>query len=178
MLETGNTVNSDGRKYSIVKVLGKGANTAAYLAECDNGKFVYKCILKEYCPQDTDDFETGKNCFIEAAKMQNNIRPKMCLTNQTPPIVNIFETNNTVYSEVACYTGNTLDKLTDMTLLQYMEICRTIAQTVGYYHAAGYICLDLKPENIYIMQNTPDDTITQLVEFIDFDSIKISREVQ
>ena len=53
-----------------------------------------------------------------------------------------------------------------------MQICLTIAKTVGYYHTAGYLCLDLKPENIFIMQNSPDDTITQLVEFIDFDSLR------
>lgn len=53
-----------------------------------------------------------------------------------------------------------------------MQLCLTITKTVGYYHSEGYLCLDLKPENIFVMRNSPDDTVTQLVEFIDYDSIK------
>jgi serine/threonine protein kinase len=53
-----------------------------------------------------------------------------------------------------------------------MQLCLTITKTVGYYHSAGYLCLDLKPENIFVMQSSPDDTVTQLVEFIDFDSVR------
>ena len=171
MLEIENVISADGRKYTVIKALGRGANTAAYLAQCDNGKFVSKCILKEYSPLDRND-DAGKIRFINSAKMQNEIRQKSVLNNQTPPVCHIFEANGTAYIDVACYNGNTLDKMNDLTLPQYMEICRTIAKTVGYYHRSGYLCLDLKPENIFIMQNSPDDTITQLAEFIDFDSVR------
>ena len=84
----------------------------------------------------------------------------------------------TAYIDVACFGGMTLDKLTGISLLQYMQLCLTITKTVGQYHNAGYLCLDLKPENIFVMQNSPDDTITQLVEFIDFDSIKKINELK
>lgn len=172
MLENGSVLNADGRQYTIIEILGKGANTVAYLAECQHDGLVTKCILKEYSPQNSYDFENRKARFIASGKAQNEIRQISSLNNQTPPISHIFEANVTAYIDVACYNGTTLDKLNDLKLSQYMEICRTIAKTVGYYHKAGYICLDLKPENIFIMQNNPDDTITQLVEFIDFDSIR------
>lgn len=84
----------------------------------------------------------------------------------------VFEANGTAYIDVACYNGTMLDKLDTLTLPQYMELCLTIAKTVGYYHKSGYLCLDLKSENIFILQNAPDDTVIQLVEFIDFDSIR------
>ena len=171
MLENGCTLSADGRQYTIIEQLGRGANTVAYLAECSHGELVTKCILKEYSPHNTDDFEGGKARFLAAGKMQNAVRQKSVLNNQAPPVSHVFEANGTAFIDVSCYNGTTLDKL-DLTLPQYMAICETIAKTVGYYHKSGYLCLDLKPENIFILQNAPDDTVTQLVEFIDFDSIR------
>lgn len=171
MLENGSILKADGRQYQILEMLGRGANTIAYLAHCHSGELKYKCILKEYAPQNNDDFDTGKQRFIEGGKTQNKIRQLSALNNQTPPVFHIFETNGTAYIDVACYNGTTLDKLYSLSLPQYMALCETISKTVGYYHKSGYLCLDLKPENIFVLQNTPEDTITQLVEFIDFDSI-------
>ena len=172
MMKTGCTFNAEGRKYLILEHLGSGANTIAYLAECTHDEFVTRCILKEYSPHNYDDFNEGKNRFIASGKMQNEIRKKSVLINQTPPVSHIFEANGTAYIDVACYNGTTLDKLDSLTLPQYMALCEAISKTVGYYHKSGYFCLDLKPENIFILQNAPDDTITQLVEFIDFDGIR------
>ena len=177
MLNNGYTFNADGRQYTIMEQLGSGANTIAYLAECKHGELVTKCILKEYSPHNTDDFEVGKTRFVASGKMQNAIRNKSVLNNQTPPVSHVFEANGTAYIDVACYNGTTLDKLDSLTLPQYMALCETIAKTVGYYHKSGFLCLDLKPENIFILQNTPDDTITQLVEFIDFDSIRDTENI-
>ena len=172
MLDNGYTFRADGRQYTVLEKLGSGANTVAYLAECSHGELVTKCILKEYTPHNDDDLEVGKARFLASGKMQNTIRQKSVLNNQTPPVSHIFEANGTAFIDVACYNGTTLDKLDTLTLPQYMELCLTVAKTVGYYHKSGYLCLDLKPENIFILQNTPDDTVTQLVEFIDFDSIR------
>lgn len=172
MLSNGYTFNADGRQYMILEQLGSGANTVAYLAECTQGELTTKCILKEYNPRNSDDFEVGKSRFIASGKMQNTVRQKSVLINQTPPVSHVFEANGTAFIDVVCYNGTTLDKLDSLTLPQYMAICETIAKTVGYYHKSGLLCLDLKPENIFILQNAPDDTITQFVEFIDFDSIR------
>lgn len=172
MFENGYILSADGRQYIILSTLGRGANTVAYLAKCQHGGLSTKCILKEYSPHNADDFEVGKARFIASGKAQNMIRQKSVLNNQTPPVSHIFEANGTAYIDVACYNGTTLDKLDSLTLPQYMAICETIAKTAGYYHKSGHLCLDLKPENIFILQNAPDDTITQLVEFIDFDSIR------
>lgn len=172
MLNNGYTFIADGRQYTVIEQLGSGANTVVYLAQCSHGELVTKCILKEYAHHDNDDIEVGKARFIASGNMQNTIRQKSVLTNQTPPVSHVFEANGTAYIDVACYNGTTLDKLDSLTLPQYMALCKTIAKTVGYYHKSGFLCLDLKPENIFIVQNAPDDTITQLVEFIDFDSIR------
>ncbi|MBQ6024969.1 MAG: serine/threonine protein kinase [Lachnospiraceae bacterium] len=177
MLEPGYILEADGRTYRITELIGKGANTAAYLAERISHGLVSRCILKEYAPNNknkltAEEFASGKSRFIASGKLQNDKRRTGSLTNQTPPVSCIFEANGTAYIDVTCYGGNTLSRLQDLSLQQYMEICRTIAKTVGYYHKAGYLCLDVKPENIFVLQNAPDDTVTQLVEFIDFDSIR------
>lgn len=172
MLETGSVLSADTRKYTILELLGRGANCAAFLADCQHGELITRCILKEYAPQNPDDSERGKARFFAAGRMQNQIRQQSALNNPTPPVSHIFEANGTAYMDVACFGGAALGRLDSLTLPQYLQICRTTAKTVGYYHAAGYLCLDLKPENIFILQNAPDDTVTQLVEFIDFDSIR------
>ena len=172
MLEKGQKLNIDSREYTVLELLGQGANTRTYLALCRWGGLETRCILKEFSPQNADSFEQGKARFISAGNIQNEIRRHCALTNPTPPVSRIFEANGTAYIDVACFGGTTLDKLTGISLLQYMQLCLTITRTVGYYHSEGFLCLDLKPENIFVMQNTPDDTVTQLVEFIDYDSIK------
>ena len=45
MLEKGDTLSADGRQYTVIEQLGRGANTVAYLAECSHGELVTKCIL-------------------------------------------------------------------------------------------------------------------------------------
>jgi len=171
-MDIGYSFNADHRQYTITEMIGRGANTAAYLAECRNGDLITKCILKEYSPQNIDDFESGKLRFIESGKLQNSIRQLSSLNNMTPPVNRIFEANGTAYIDVSCYNGTTLDKLNDLTLSQYIAICSTISKTAGYFHNEGYLCLDIKPENIFILKNTDNDIITQLAEFIDFGSIR------
>lgn len=186
IMPVGSVITAGDREYTILQFIGRGATSAAYLASCRNGDLVSRCILKEYAPDNADTvrnedgslyskdieaFTAGKDRFKKAAKMQNSIRQMSMLVNQTPPVSHLFEANNTAYVEVSCYNGTTLDKAGNIGLLQYIEIARTIAKTVSYYHKSGLMCFDLKPENIFILQNAPDDTITQLVEFIDFDSI-------
>ena len=177
MLETGYRFQIDNREYKILELIGRGANTIAYLAERSCDGIVSKCILKEYAPQNQDNYADGKDRFITSGKMQNNIRQLSVLNNQTPPVSFIFEYSGIPFIDVSCYGGSTLSKLDNLSLKQYIEICLTIAKTVGYYHKSGYLCLDVKPENIFILQNSPDDTITQLIEFIDFDSIRKISEV-
>lgn len=189
ILPDGYVLQTGERTYQILQLLGRGSASVAYLAVCQQDGLTTRCILKEYNPHHLaisregngdlsyanpvrDEFLCGKERFLRSGKRQNKIRQLSALNNQTPPVSHSFEAKQTAYIDVACYNGNTLDKLMELTLQQSMAICRTIAKMAGYYHKSGYLCLDLKPENIFILQNAPDDTITQLVEFIDFDSLR------
>lgn len=179
-LQVGEVLKTDGREYTITQFLGRGGSYTAYLAECKYDGFITKCILKQSRsdePAFSDEvLLNAQPHYLLTAQTQHNIRRIAHLTNQTPPVNNTFEVNGKGFIEVAAYNGNTLDQLPDLTLPQYMEICLAIAKTAHFYHEAGYLCLDLKPENIFILQNAPDDTITQLVEFIDFTSVSPTGE--
>lgn len=179
-LQVGEVLSADGREYTITQFLGRGGSYTAYLAECKYDGFITKCILKQSRsdePAFSDEvLLNAQPHYLLTAQTQHNIRRIAHLTNQTPPVNNTFEVNGKGFIEVAAYNGNTLDQLPDLTLPQYMEICLAIAKTAHYYHEGGYLCLDLKPENIFILQNAPDDTITQLVEFIDFTSVSPTGE--
>jgi len=177
ILSEGDILKTADREYKILQLIGRGAISVAYLAECQSGELSSKCILKEYNPLQENDFENGKIRFIRSGRKQNEIRQLTALNNLTPPVSHIFEANGTAYIDIACYNGTTLDRLQNLTLQQITAICLTIAKTVKYYHESGYLCLDLKPENIFILQNHSDDTVTQLVEFIDFDSIRETDKV-
>lgn len=171
MKPDGYVLSIANREYKIINYIGRGATTIAYNAECTENGITTKCILKEYDPIDRENYDKGKLRFVDSGRRQNDIRNLTTLQNQVPPVRYVFETEDAAYADIACYGGATLDKITGLTLLQYIEICLTIAKTVNYYHKAGFLCLDLKPENVFILQNTENDTITQLVEFIDFDSV-------
>ncbi|MBR5618937.1 MAG: hypothetical protein IKW76_04325, partial [Clostridia bacterium] len=195
-LQAGDTVLSsdDAQKYTIVRFVGSGASSAAYLADYDpaQGNRI-RCIIKEYCPAqmnlcrlpdgtltvDADDrpmFEEGREQFLRACSRQNAIRNEDSLTNAAAPLLQTFSANGTVYAQVLRFEGDTMDRM-QLTLLQKTELCISIAKWMDTYHRNGMLCLDLKPENIFVMTDGDGSPITQSVVFIDFDSMRTKTEV-
>lgn len=178
-------------KYTIIDIIGRGASTIAYLASDESGT---EYILKEYCPhalrlersssgallcseKDRDKFERGKLEFREGANKQKQLRNIIRLRNETPPFHGIYEANNTLYLEVTPYAGRTLDRLDAEPLLTKVKICCAVAKLICQYHNNGYLCLDIKPDNIFVLTNSSEEILTELVEYIDFDSIRKKSEL-
>lgn len=182
-------------EYVITNVIGRGASTIAYAAEYHDGTGSHSNrIIKEYCPlnitvirdsdgalvckeSDLDRFKRGMENFVVGGKYQNELRNKVRLQNEIPFLSGCYSANNTVYLEVAPFYGKTLENIQDLTLLQRMQICLAVAKLIGQYHAAGYLCLDIKPANIFILKNSSDEIVTDLIEYIDFDSIRQKESV-
>ena len=181
--------------YTILKVLGTGASTIAYLASYDagNGRTSDR-IIKEFCPQNLpiernefgalliDANQQGKfdyalKLFVAGGDRQNELRNKTYLRNETPPLLEIFYTNNTAYLEVTPFEGRTYDHLRSFTLLERMKICLAVAKLVRQYHTEGFLCLDIKPDNIFVLTNSANEVVTDLIEFIDFDSVRMKTEI-
>lgn len=60
-----------------------------------------------------------------------------------------------------------MENIQDFSLIERLKICLSITKLVGLYHNEGYLCLDIKPSNIFILNET-----TEIVEFVDFDSVR------
>ena len=171
MFDVGDVIKNGSSDYFLKELIGRGANTAAWLAEKTEEGLKSRCVLKEYAPQDGQkDADCRERC-VKAAHVQNDIRRVPGLMNRTPPVYRIFEAEGTVCCEVVCYGGTTLDRLAGLDLPRCIRICEAIARTAEYYHKAGYWCLDIKPENIFVLMDSAEDVVTQLVEFIDFDAM-------
>ena len=123
--------------------------------------------------ENEEKFVLGKEKFINSGKRQNDLRMIGDLTNETPYLQNIFEFNNTAYLDVVKYEGTTLDKVSNLTLVDKMKLCLSICKLVKTYHQNGYLCLDLKPNNIFVLKDK-----TELIHFIDFDSIDTKENIR
>ncbi len=50
MLKNGFSFAAEGRRYTVLEMLGSGANAVAYLAECESGGLTTKYISRSrYC---------------------------------------------------------------------------------------------------------------------------------
>ncbi len=193
-LTTGYIIRNElHEEYTICKVLGRGASTIAYLADyVAPGKMSAKRVVKEYCPAHMDivrledgslqvnadskqHFDEGLQNFELGSNRQNEIRSVDTLANMTPAIQSTFRANNTAYQDVMPFIGETFDNNQGLSLLERIRICLSIAKLVKRYHEAGYLCLDIKPNNIMVLDTT---ALSQdVVNFIDFDSIRKKSEV-
>ena len=187
--------NNRPGEYTVLKVIGRGASTIAYLTSYDNGTGKSSDrIIKEFCPQSIpierncsgvllvdakfqDEFARSLRLFVAGGDRQNELRNRTRLQNETPPMLETFHANQTAYLEVTPFEGLTYDHLESFTLLERAKICLTIAKLVHQYHSEGYLCLDIKPDNVFILTNSANEVVTDLVEFIDFDSVRKKSEI-
>ncbi len=182
--------NGNGKYYIIDKPVGTGSSSIAYSAySIENGK-KNRWIIKEYNPlyadkeqdaqgfikqpqKSNDEYFDGLKNFKEAINIQIEVRNEGYIDNQTFPIGDQFENNGTYYVVVPEYRGETFSKLNGISLLAKLLICKSISQYILKCHEKGYLCLDIKPENIFVVFG---DTVSTM--YFDFDSLKRKVEVQ
>ncbi len=176
--------------YIITGLKGRGASTVAYYADYYgvSGK-ESKCLIKEYNPnyisfsrsengeiivdiKQKARFDEGKDHFCSTCNTQINIRNNNSMMNSTPAVEGPFEQNNTVYIHNTINNGQIYEDCAELSLLDRMKVCAALVKLVGSYHNAGYLCLDLKPANIFVMNETKE-----LIQYIDYDSIRRKAEL-
>ena len=166
--------------FIIKKVLGKGASSVTYLAECNQTEHV----LKECNPlglhmhrendgtlvPDTElnkvKFEEYLSRFVDGASKQLAFRLTDDLKNTTSNIQAIYHANGTVYIDMTYFNGDTYDNIAEESLYDLLRRMKALAQVIGHYHDMGYLHLDIKPQNIYAIPETPE-----MVMMFDFDSV-------
>lgn len=175
--------NREG-EYRIAEMIDKGSSCAVYLADfTDHEGNVTEHILKEYNPaslhivrssdgrlvvkeDEREDFENGLLRFRAGYKRQLAIRRMSELKNSTTNIQEIFEANGTWYIDMTVFHGTVYSRFREETLYQLLRRLRALAQVIGSYHRAGFLHLDIKPDNIFTIPET-----CELVMLFDFDSV-------
>ena len=186
-LSSGYELKLNNQIYTIISLIGRGATCAVYSAKSDEQKY----IIKEYCPSyisfSRDENATvivdesyqqkyydGLNTFVDAYQKQKELRNIKGIANSTPFTDIICEANNTKYFIVVPYEGATYkEKTGSLSIKERIRVCLTMAKLACKYHKAGYLLLDIKPDNFFVIDET-----CELIEYIDFDSIKTKDELR
>ena len=175
--------NREGH-YQHLEAIGAGASCIAYRAEfVDGSGFTTDHLLKEYYPVslhiarrpdgslepdagEREKYEAGLHRFREGYTFQRAIRRTEGLMNSTSNIQDVFDANGTTYIDMTVMNGQTYTEVEEPTLYQLLRHMKALAKVIGNYHKAGFLHLDIKPDNIFVYPETPE-----MLLLFDFDSV-------
>ncbi len=170
--------------YTINQEVGRGGSCivydASYIDNLGNHKLVrvkecYPYSLRisreddgELKPdtREQDAFIVAKSKLIASYQKNHDL---FCLKNLTNTVSNtsdIYEANGTVYIVSVYMDGRTFTEFQGDTLHDCIKLLISVAKALKKIHMAGYLYLDLKPDNILTLEGSLD-----LVQLFDFDSI-------
>ena len=166
------------RSFVLNQCIGAGASCYAYDAIDEEG---IGFVIKECCPVGCDRMEDGttvrwkdtkqsaaaKNQFRSSFEIQKQIQNISTLRNTSIQVLDgLYKANGTLY--LITFKGNTetFDLCSDKNLQEIFITARSIARSIGEYHANGFLHLDIKPSNILIFPET-----RELIQLLDFNSI-------
>lgn len=173
----------DLKDYTILQEIGRGASCIVYDAQYISSTGQPRPVrIKECYPyaipvtrqdsgqlyvaeQDATEFEKAESLFRNSFQVNGYLMNETGLTNSVAHMYDLYEANNTLYIVMDYQSGNSYDKLTDSSPKQAIQRIRSVATVLQKYHDAGYLYLDMKPENILLLPETDE-----LVALFDFDS--------
>ncbi len=170
-------------KIQIMNEIGRGASCIVYDGMLyDSANIMHRVRIKELYPislplgrdgnnnlscaeEFMDKFALAKQRFRKTYFQGIVFRNTLGLTNSTINSTDIFEVNNTYYAIMALDEGMEYGKYCDKSLMEVFEHVKSLATAIKKYHEAGFLHLDLKPENIFVIPETPEH-----IYLFDFDS--------
>ncbi len=182
------TITLNGIEYKILDTKGRGASCIVYLAEdCTNGRIV---LIKELYPIDlgifrdkennlivpnsyNEHFEYYKHKLFEAYNLQLEFHNSDETGNYTSDAETMIEAYSTLYVIMNKVVGSSYDKIVPKNIIDVLEVCKSVATVIGFYHKKGYLHLDIKPDNIYVLKET-----NQIVNLFDFDTVKSKSDIE
>lgn len=170
--------------YTIKEEIARGASCIVYDASYINNSGIKKLVrIKECYPfsltiqreesgtllplqSDHDSFEESKEKMRRSFDLGNELFSTSGLTNFTSNTLDIYELNNTVYVITTYQEGNTLLDSNFFTFKECIAVVKSTAKVISKIHQKGYLYLDIKPGNIFLLTGT-----RELVQLFDFDSL-------
>lgn len=188
ILPNNTTITLNGTEYKILDTKGKGASCVAYLAEnCINKRIV---LIKELYPINLGIFRDKENNLIvpnsfcehfkfykqklcEAYKLQLEFHNSDETGNYTSDAETMVEAYSTLYVIMNKVVGSSYDKVVPENITDVLEVCKSVSTVIGFYHKKGYLHLDIKPDNIYVLKET-----NQIINLFDFDTVKLKSDLE
>jgi len=188
ILPNNTTITLNGTEYKILNTKGKGASCVVYLAEnCTNKRIV---LIKELYPINLGIFRDKENNLIvpnsfcehfkfykhklcEAYKLQLEFHNSDETGNYTSDAETMVEAYSTLYVIMNKVVGSSYDKVVPENITDVLEVCKSVATVIGFYHKKGYLHLDIKPDNIYVLKET-----NQIINLFDFDTVKSKSDLE
>ena len=188
ILPNNTTITLNGTEYKILDTKGRGASCVVYLAEnCTNKRIV---LIKELYPINLGIFRDKENNLIvpnsfcehfkfykhklcEAYKLQLEFHNSDETGNYTSDAETMVEAYSTLYVIMNKVVGSSYDKVVPENIIDVLEVCKSVATAIGFYHKKGYLHLDIKPDNIYVLKET-----NQIINLFDFDTVKLKSDLE
>ena len=187
-LNDGTIINLKGTEYRILELKGRGASCVVYLAEnCSNNRRV---LIKEFYPKKCDITRDKNNNLVisnsdsniyrilkeqlrKAYKLQLEFHNSDETGNYTSDAETMVEAYSTLYIIMNKVVGSSYDKVVPENITDVLEVCKSVATVIGFYHKKGYLHLDIKPDNIYVLKET-----NQIINLFDFDTVKLKSDLE
>lgn len=171
-------------RYVIQKVAGYGGTSIVYDGYYRNNTGSRKAVRIKECypyrlaatrkasgmlavPEGAEGrFREFKLQARKSFEISNELYEVAGLSNSVSNLLDFYEGNHTVYAVSAYMEGNTLAEYEPKTLLEAVKLVSSVAKNISRIHGRGYLYLDVKPENIFVLRET-----AELIQLFDFDSL-------
>ena len=156
------------KQFVLKRCIGTGANCVAYMAEGEDGIPVK---LKQFRPaglkKDGEQYRQAERRFVQAYDQQRSMMKDERTAAVTAGLYGLYRDDTEFcWTSVSAMVGRTLETiLPDCSLQKNLDIIRKVAESINAYHDAGWVLLDVKPENILVI----DSLGLHGVNFFDFD---------
>jgi len=189
-LNCGEHLDFPGMECEIETVIGKGSNAIVYLGRYEDslnkGLFHY-VLIKELFPFHPENLvyrnedksvsvsEKGKEFFeLQKISFERGNEIHLRLLEKHPDKIssniNTFRKNGTFYSVIGFDAGKSLDKTSlhkNKNIRYLAKLMLDIIDAVEIFHSAGYLHLDISPDNILVI----GDDKSSRVSLIDYNSV-------
>lgn len=150
-------------EYVLTEELGRGGSSIVYDGYYVNNSGARRPVRIRKMKYKTEEDRQHIRCTFD---LNNSLFDTDGLANRIVNTYEIYEKDNEIYIVTTYQEGVTLDKCKFESVRDVIGIVRSLARTLKLLHDRGYLYLDVKPENVLMLNGTRD-----WVQLYDFDSV-------